>query len=634
LVGETAEVIRIYVIALSLLRCFFCGEGEDKDSRLYRFKASRKGGLMSVQERRRKPRESDGLGGSSFIEIRHTFGPVRKSVYKVVEFNENGTSFLMPASDGFFRSGHPLEYSLITPDLAKVEGFGVVRYYHPYNDHTGNSYFKVGLEAGRSGSERKSESLRIRPPRLHLSQFRNEHAIYFFAGDKEYELSLVDISRYSAAFLCDEEEAFNLGISNVLTSVEITFGPKMVFEGSVVVTKRMPDGDKYRIVVEPRSAVFNIDAIEEQERITSVAGAVNSLLHVSLKDRFISSAYKAQIADIRVFLEGYREILDTPTASRLALESDRIAFLEELNKTFYPKFDEYWAHLDNLVTDLNLSDADHGVYKSYCQRHLHPLVMKAPFCHRIFFKPLGYPGDFEMMRMLRDNKYEGPTPFSMLLNKYALKIPLAEAARNRNQILAERIAEFVRNHPSQIVRILSMASGPALEIQQLIETYPEEASRIHVTLLDQEVEALRYSQDCIYMKRIIHNSNIKVELVHQNIGAFIRQISRPDKGLASFHMIYIFGLFDYFDDKICAYFIKHAAELLAEKGKMLISNFSLDRHHHRVYMEYMFDWYIVFRSKEKLEELGNSTKIPCIVRVDEDPTSVIKFLDIQSCKGE
>jgi extracellular factor (EF) 3-hydroxypalmitic acid methyl ester biosynthesis protein len=621
-------LIEIYEFALPLLRCGHAERGRTKAAAFAECKASRKGGLMSVQERRKKPRESDGLSGSSFIEIRHTFGPVRKSVYKVLEFNEHGTSFLMPASDGFFRSGHPLEYSLITPDLAKVEGFGVVRYYHPFNDHSGNSYFKVGLEAGRSGGERKPESLRIRPPRLHLSQLKNEHAIFFFAGDKEYDLSLVDISRYSAAFLCDEEEAFNLGISNVLTSVEITFGPKTIFEGTVVVTKRTPYNDKYRIVVEPRSAVFNIDAIEEQERLTSVAGAVHSLLNSSQKFRDIHPEFKAVTADMRAYLEGLQEILNMPLAARPTADSQRNVFLDELLGMFSSRFDEYWSALDHLIESLDLDDTGHSLYRSYLQSHIHSLILSAPICHRIFYKPLGYPGDFEMMRMIRDNHFIGGSHFSKLIHAYALKTPMAIANRNRIHYLSEKIASFVEGCDAAEVRILSIASGPALEIQHLIETKPHLADRIHITLLDQEVEALRYSQDSIYMKRIINTCGIQVDLIHQSVGSFLKQIARGKGNFPTFDMIYIFGLFDYFDDRMCSFCMNKSAALLNNNGKMIVSNYSLDGHRHRTFLEYAFEWFMIYRNRERMEYLAKTIQRPCTYSIDQEELGVIKFLEL------
>ena len=583
---------------------------------------------MSLRERRRKPRNSDDLGGSAFIEIRHSFGPIRKSVYKVVEFNEHGISFLMPTADGYFREGQPLEFSLITPDLAKVESFGLVRYHHPYNDETGNSYYRVGVEHRRLGTIPKQDNFRIRPDRLSLAELESKHAIYFSLGDKEYGFPLADISRYSAAFLCTEEEGLGLGVSNALDEVEIAFGRRTIFDGIVVVTRRISEGELCRIVVEPRSAIFDIDAIEAQERIAGISHSVDNLMESTRKFQQIDPVYKALVADTRAFLEGFREILEAPLAAKPMSEIERAAFLDEMSEVFNAKYDEYWIALEKLAASFDFSDEQHRIYKSYLQRHIHPLILSAPICHRIYYKPLGYPGDYEMMRMIRENIYDGPTLLSKLIHAHAMRNPLAGANRNRIEYLAGKICDFVESRPQEEVRILSIACGPALEIQHLIDTRPEVAGRIRLTLLDQEIKALRYSQDAIYMKRILKNCNIRVDLIHRNIGSFLKQIARGRVDLPPFDMIYIFGLFDYFDDRTCSFCMNKSATLLKEDGKMLVSNYSLDGHAHRVFMEYAFEWFMVYRDLDQMRKLGEMMERPCSIRVDEEPFGVIKFLEL------
>jgi extracellular factor (EF) 3-hydroxypalmitic acid methyl ester biosynthesis protein len=251
----------------------------------------------------------------------------------------------------------------------------------------------------------------------------------------------------------------------------------------------------------------------------------------------------------------------------------------------------------------------------------------------MYFKPLGYPGDYEMMRMLREDSFEGPNLFAKMVNKAFLETPLGRANRNRVEYLAERIGSFVEEKEREEVRVLSIASGPALEIQQLIERRPDVASRIHLTLLDQEAEALRYSQDAIYMKRILHGASIQVELIHQSIGSFLKQLARRCWHKLKFDLVYIFGLFDYFDDRTCSFCIKHSADLVDEGGTLLISNYSLDGHEHHTYLEYAFEWYMLYRNKEQMEKLGRSTGLPCELQVDQDPSGVIKFLELRFDKG-
>ena len=584
-----------------------------------------------VQERRQRPRNPINLEAPAFIEIKHTYGPIRKSVYRVAEYNDFGTSFLVPAADGYFRAGYPLEYALVKPDLSKTERFGIVRYYHPYNDEKGESFFKVGVENKTSKSFNKPLKFHIRPERYNLAGAKSEQAIYFAHGDQEYQFPLVDISRYSAAFFCGEDQALGLSTSAALEAVEIVYGMKTIFEGTVIITRREPlpgDGERYRIVIEPRNAIFNVDIIETQESLTSVARAVESLIITTQKHRRIDQRFKSLIADMRFFLEGYRRILDAPVATKLSLASDEKFFLDELSQSFSPETDRYLVALNEIIYSLNLNEADHGLYKSYFQSNFHQLLMAAPFCHRTYFKPLGYPGDFEMMRMIEQYEYQGPSLFYKLMNKAILDTPPCVANRNRIEILADRIARFVEQSSEETVRLLSIASGPALEIQKLLKEKPRIADRIHLTLLDQEAEALRYSQDSIYMKRILHGCNIQVDLIHERIGAFFKALAREKNNNPCYDLIYIFGLFDYFDDRTCLFCINNSSKLIKDGGKLVISNYSLDGHNHRAFTEYALEWYMIYRNREQMEKLGRMAKRPAAVHVDEDPTGIIKFLEL------
>ena len=92
--------------------------------------------IMLPQEKRRHIRTTPDSDPSSVIEIRHTFGPQRTSVFKINEFDEYGLSFFIPVTKGYFRPGTPLEYSIKSGSKRK-KGFGIVRYYTKCNNDKG-----------------------------------------------------------------------------------------------------------------------------------------------------------------------------------------------------------------------------------------------------------------------------------------------------------------------------------------------------------------------------------------------------------------------------------------------------------------------------------------------------------------
>ena len=101
------------------------------------------------------------------------------------------------------------------------------------------------------------------------------------------------------------------------------------------------------------------------------------------------------------------------------------------------------------------------------------LVDLSPVAARCFHKPLGYAGDFEMMNMVYRNESLGGTLFGRSLSRVVLDSDAGRAVRHRAHYLAEKIEAAVacggRHRPT---RILSVAAGPAMELQLILRKDP------------------------------------------------------------------------------------------------------------------------------------------------------------------
>src|SRR5699024_5854296 len=58
-----------------------------------------------------------------------------------------------------------------------------------------------------------------------------------------------------------------------------------------------------------------------------------------------------------------------------------------------------------------IDEEERVTHIQYAQDDLHPLIMRAPFVHRAYHKPLGYAGDYEMVNMMLRDSREGPTVY-------------------------------------------------------------------------------------------------------------------------------------------------------------------------------------------------------------------------------
>ncbi|MBD3243899.1 MAG: hypothetical protein GF331_25125, partial [Chitinivibrionales bacterium] len=452
---------------------------------------------MAVAERRKHIRTQALVEDSVFVEIRHTFGPVKKSVYKVCEFDEFGLSFLVPVGDGYFAPNTPLQYTLVNGDLSRQDGAGFVRYYHPTSDRFGGLFYKIGVETSRRYRDTLGGRYAIRPQRHVLDGKEYQRAIVFELDGAERAFELIDISRYSAAFHWTDGESTAFRLSRVLGPVRVLIDKHEVFVGSVTVTRLYEDAqNRRRVVVEPRGGLFDIDIIEEYETLSAARLEMSGL--VSSHDSYagIAQDFKAAVADLRCLLEDYRKLCESP---RLAgAEDDQRALLEEIAGPFNERVDAKITGIDDIVGRLNLDEEAQAIYRAYYQKHLLHLLLESPVNHRAYFKPEGYPGDYETIRLIHEDGFIGPTLFARLMNNYTVSVSAAHVARTRTQYLANKIQAFVEQSSKPKVEVLSIACGPALEIDMLMEQSPRTADRISLTLLDQELHALQFAQDNLY----------------------------------------------------------------------------------------------------------------------------------------
>src|SRR5687767_2805535 len=152
------------------------------------------------------------------------------------------------------------------------------------------------------------------------------------------------------------------------------------------------------------------------------------------KHYHIGSDYKLVVADLQSALFALRTWLEQvelgiralPDADRVAVEQDTAQQLKDsVNSALQPLFERFEQAC------AGIEPAAQPVHRSYCRKQLHPFLMCSPFMHRIYYKPLGYAGDYEMMNMIWRNGCGGSSLFGKLLNAFILSQAPALSVRNR-----------------------------------------------------------------------------------------------------------------------------------------------------------------------------------------------------------
>jgi len=217
---------------------------------------------------------------------------------------------------------------------------------------------------------------------------------------------------------------------------------------------------------------------------------------------------------------------------------------------------------------------------------------------RSYAKPLGYPGDFEVMNQVYDWERKGTNVYEMLLHRLGLEV--AECIKTRMEVVRANIGKIVQEKGNaRAARILSLGSGPAREVELFLGAGALKNKRAEFTLIDQYHAALSYAIEKTYP----HVLNAKGQARVQCLNMSFTDILRGTGGLSTLppqDMIYSVGLIDYLADRRAQALTRRLYESLAPEGLLIIGNMN-DTPLSNVWpMEFIADWNLYYRSDAEM----------------------------------
>ncbi len=219
-------------------------------------------------------------------------------------------------------------------------------------------------------------------------------------------------------------------------------------------------------------------------------------------------------------------------------------------------------------------------------------------------KPLGYAGDHVMIaRMWEQSCCDHP--LGRLFDRYFLALAAPQAVRARLQHVANTLAAQRLANGALSYRVVSVGSGPGIDIQTALAALPDEKRvGIEITLLDLDPQALEYAS-----RRILPLVPETALVCHRE-NLYRLASNRPLAAeLAGVDLIICTGFFDYLRDDVAADMLQFFWKCLAPGGQMLVGNFA-PHNPTRAYMEWIGNWYLVYRSADELRALAARAAIP------------------------
>jgi extracellular factor (EF) 3-hydroxypalmitic acid methyl ester biosynthesis protein len=417
-------------------------------------------------------------------------------------------------------------------------------------------------------------------------------------------------------------------VSEVLNELNIRSGERSIYKGKAVVVSLLNTG---------LMAVVSVALIDEWSDFNVFPGASPRVGEEAQRfvagwaERFqISRDYQVCVSEVRAYLSEVSRWTDQADLSDALPrgEDGRVltpAF-QELAAPLMAAAAQYFADFEGAIEKVPPDLA--GTYRSFAQGALHPLLLRAPFVFRTFAKPLGYAGDYEMVNQILSDPQQGPTTYFQMVNALFLRSAVAEAHRNRIDILVDwlkkvagRAAELGRP-----VRILNIGCGPAVEIQRLMGS-DIDVGQLEFTLVDFSEHTLQDTRARLEQAAAKSGKTLRVTCVNESVHELLKRASRRADAAAPgelFDCVYCAGLFDYLSDKVCARLLEYFKARTRPDGEVLVTNVHPSNPQRGV-MEHVLEWYLIYRDEAQLRAV--LPRQACNTRVFKDGTGVNVFAE-------
>jgi extracellular factor (EF) 3-hydroxypalmitic acid methyl ester biosynthesis protein len=468
---------------------------------------------------------------------------------------------------------------------------------------------------------------------MQTAEVATQDSLVVFKSSQGLDLqaSMLKLNRHQAAFeVCGPNV---LRTSEVLQDFKIVMQDRTVYCGRAVVSNIVNTGTVLVCEAALEDAWVDLDFSSLASEKRELRAGFDAFIRQWQKIYKISPEYKVIIADLQTFFTDLRLWLEQvelgirslPSSDRLKAEQEAV---EELRDATTPALDFYFEKFE--VTARSIDRELGPAHGAFCRRLLHPFLMSSPFMHRIFVKPLGYAGDYEMVNMILRDPREGGSLFAKLLNVYILSQVPATAHRNRVTYLTQKLVEETVRVTHQLkrpARILNLGCGPAKEIQNFLSQHPI-SENAQFELLDFDEEPLMHVRQAMDQIKAEHHRRTLVKVVKKSVQQVLKQVGKPRSDGQDYDFIYCAGLFDYLNNRICKSLLAYFYELATPGGLVVATNVEGSNPIRNI-MEYMFEWHLVYRNSPEFAALAPGRARPDAIRMETETSAGNIFLEIR-----
>lgn len=255
--------------------------------------------------------------------------------------------------------------------------------------------------------------------------------------------------------------------------------------------------------------------------------------------------------------------------------------------------------------------------KQLTETTLTPLLLDCPCVRRSYEKPLGYPGDYQVMIYCYNHALEGDSVFARVFHKLWLEHPMPSGVRTRRDLVVDlAVAQHERllasgGGPMEL-RLTSVGCGPAREVPAFVDRRKDWPGSITWTLIDQDEEALSVAYQTAQPAMARSGSAGMVRCLNISFTQLVQEPTLLPVSEGQ-HLIASSGLFDYLREAAAQDLLAVLYDRLAPGGMVAVGN-AIGPNEDYWSPEFVLDWSLLYRSRSDMLRLAE--RLPSEARVE------------------
>ena len=263
-------------------------------------------------------------------------------------------------------------------------------------------------------------------------------------------------------------------------------------------------------------------------------------------------------------------------------------------------FRQVISYVNHLIYHSNrFSERECAEIGNWIHYELIPYALQGSWPSRSFRKPQGIAGDHYTIEQIYEHGDNERRSLGHLVNHCFLREPACRAVKNRKNYMVRQILGRIEA-VDDVVSVASVACGPAREIFEIYDIFDKtERKRLKTVAIDADSRAISSVNDATSERAL--RDYIKA------FGANIHIIDTIPERYRKNDLVYSMGLIDYFSDAAAIKAINNMYQLLKPGGEVIVGNFHTSCSS-RVFLDYVLDWKLNYRSEEDMRKIFERSK--------------------------